>query len=98
MAKVVYCSRDYKVLKCHKDYVLVNLKGEYENHGHFEKEKTCMSLIKWMRKGTVPKKPYLRQSVLIISTDEKYKEKVRVKIEKDAQRQYYFNPNKGVRK
>lgn len=49
-----------------------------------------------MERQTVPKSNYLRESVLRISTDKKYKEKVRIKVEKDAQKKMYININKGV--
>lgn len=51
-----------------------------------------------MNKKLVPKSSYLRNSALRISTDEKYKEKIEIKIEKDKQKKYYVNINKGVKR
>lgn len=51
-----------------------------------------------MDKGQVPDSDYLRETVLRISLDTKYRDRVRNKIEKDKNKQLYFNPNKGVRR
>ena len=79
-------------------HVLINSLGKYENHGHIKKLKTCKMLIELMEKEIVPDSDYLRESVLRISLNEKYKEKVRNKIKKDKNKIWYHNPNKGVRR
>ena len=53
-------------------------------------------LIRFMRKGTVPKSKYLQDAVLRISTDEKYKELILLKQAKNKDRQFYRNINKGI--
>lgn len=78
--------------------MLINKKGKYKNHGHFRKFNTCLKMIQIMNKKLVPKSSYLRNSALRISTDEKYKEKIEIKIEKDKQKKYYVNINKGVKR
>ena len=78
--------------------MLINRHGGYENHGHFKKYNTCLKLIQIMKNNTVPFSDYLRTSVLRISTDEKYLEKVKIKMEKDKEKEHYININKGVKK
>lgn len=97
MSKIVYADKEYKILRNKKDYILINKKGEYENHGHFKKESTCHLLIKLINRNIVPHSHYLRQAVLRICTSDKYKDKVKRKIKKDKDKQVYFNSNKGVR-
>ena len=96
MCRVIDQIGIYKILQDSKGYVVCNTKGEYANHGHFKQLKTCYTIIKLMRKRTVPKSKYLRGSALRISTDKYYIEKVQSKIDKDKDRIYYFNPSKGV--
>lgn len=50
-----------------------------------------------MDKKIVPDSSYLRETVLRVSLDNKYKDKVKHKIKKDKDRQVYINVNKGVR-
>ena len=96
ISQVLYSNKKYKIIKNSRHYILINKCGEYENHGHFKKYNTCLKVIQLMERQTVPKSHYLRESVLRISTDKKYKEKVRIKVEKDAQKKMYININKGV--
>lgn len=98
MDKVVFCNDDYKIIHNNRDYTLINLKGNYSNHGHFCKESSCFLLIRLMKKQIVPKSKYLQDAVLRISTDEKYKEKVLAKQAKDKDKSHYFNINKGLKK
>lgn len=85
----------YKIIQDSRGFVLINTEGEYENHGHLKKKKTCNLLIYLMERKIVPDSKYLRKTVLRVSTDEDYKDKVRRKIEKDQNRRYYINVNKG---
>ena len=98
MDKCCYCDTEYKIIHNNRNYVLINLKGVQENHGHLKKLNTCHMLIRLMRKGTVPKSKYLQDAVLRISTDEKYKELVLLKQAKDKDKQFYRNINKGIKK
>lgn len=92
---LVYSDDNYKIINAKNEYVLINLKGEYEAHGHFKTRDVCFLIIDLIKKKRVPKSKYLREAVLRISTDEKYKEKVVFKITKDKNRTRYFNVNKG---
>ena len=98
MCRVVDQVGDYKILKASRSYIVKNVKGGYDNHGHFKKLKTCYLIIKLIQTQQVPKSRYLRESVIRIVTDIDYTNKVKRKIEKDRNRQYYFNSQKGVRK
>lgn len=90
---VVYRDGIYEVKKDNRGYVLINTLGDYDNHGHLKKLKTCKLVIKLMQNETVPHSPYLRGTVLRVSTNKKYKDKVRRKVAKDRDRQSYYNKN-----
>ena len=96
MARIVYKDDKYTVKANRDGYILCNNHGEYKNHGHLKQFKTCMLLIRLMENNIVPDSPYLRESVLRISTDEKYLTKVQVKMRKSKNK--YININKGVQR
>lgn len=99
MGKLVHRHKEFIVIE--DDYrpgwhIIINTLGKYENHGHVKFLGTCKKLLRLMDKGTVPDSPYLRDTALRVSLDEKYKAKVLHKIEKDKNKQKYFNSQKGV--
>lgn len=94
MAYTVYRDNKYTVKKNRYDFILCNNFGKYENHGHFKKFSTCMLLIRLMENDVVPDSNYLRQAVIRISVDEKYLQKVQIKMNKSKKK--YININKGV--
>lgn len=98
MANVVYTDGDFVVRECEKGFVLINMNGEYKNHGHIKSLKTAKMLIRLMRNKTVPNSDYLRGTVLRVSLDSDYKNKVLHKIEKDKNKPYFININKGIKK
>ena len=98
MSRVVGVIDEYKILQTSKDYIVVNTNGKYENHGHFKKLSTCYVIIRLIKRKTIPNKPFMLEAARRITIDEKYKEVLTNKQKKNKQRQYYFNPSKGVRK
>lgn len=88
---------DFKILKTSQGYIVKNVKGKYENHGHFKKLDTCYVIIKLINKRQVPRSKYLRGSALRLSLDKKYLSKVKRKINKDKNKQRYVNINKGIK-
>ena len=100
MGKVKFRFKEYLVIDegPKKGHVVINTKGKHENHGHIHSLGTCKKFIKLMDKKTIPNSPYLRESVLRISLDEKYKSDVQRKILKDKDKQKFFRPPKGVMK
>ena len=96
MDKVVFCNDEFKIIHNNRNYTLINLKGERENHGHLQKFETCLMLMRLMKKFIVPKSKYLQDAVLRISTDEIYRQKVLNKQVKDKNKTHYYNINKGV--
>lgn len=91
MCRVVDRVGGYKILQNGNGFIVSNTKGEYKNHGHFKRLKTCYTIIRIIGKKQVPRSKYLKGSVLRISTDEKYKERVRHKMRKDKNKQVYIN-------
>ena len=88
----------YRIQKGSRDYIVSNINGTYENHGHFQKLSTCYTLIRLMRKKTIPRSTYLLEAARRITTDPAYREALTIKQKKNKQRQRYFNPSKGVRR
>lgn len=99
MGKLVHRHNEFIVIEddYNNGHIIINTKGKYENHGHVKYLNTCTKLLKLMNKGIVPHSDYLRGTVLRISLDDKYIEKVKQKISKDKQKPKYININKGVR-
>jgi len=98
MAKFIDMIDGYRIQKGSRDYIVSNINGTYENHGHFQKLSTCYTLIRLMRKKTIPRSTYLLEAARRITTDSKYREVLTIKQKKNKQRQRYFNPSKGVRR
>ena len=95
--KIVFCNEDYKIIHNNRDFTLINLKGNYDSHGHLKKLNTCMLVIRLMKDGIVPHSQFLQETVLRISTDEKYIEKVLNKQEKYRNKLKYHNVNNGIK-
>lgn len=89
---------DLMILDCGKYFTIINTKGNYDNHCHVDRYSTAEMLCRLIRKQRVPDSKYLRELAQRVTIDKKYRKKIDIKIEKDKNRQYYFNPNKGVRK
>jgi hypothetical protein len=98
MAEFIDMIDEYRIQKGSRDYIVSNVNGKYENHGHFQKLSTCYTLIRLMQKKKIPRSAYLLEAARRITTDAKYKQTLELKQLKNKQRQRYFNPNKGVRK
>ena len=97
MARAVYTKDEYTVVKSKRGHVIINTKGIFEeNHAHVKHLSTCKMVIGLIKKNIVPDSSYLRETVKRLSLDSKYIDKINSKIEKDKNRQYYFNPSKGV--
>ncbi len=74
MCKVVNVIGQYKIIRTQKDYVVINMRGNYENHGHFKKLSTCYVICRLLNHWDVPKKRYLIRSCIRITTDVNYKD------------------------
>lgn len=72
------------------------MNGKYEHHGHVKYLGTCKKLIKMMNKKIIPDSNYLRGTVLRISLDKDYKDRIINKIEKDKQKPKFIKINKGL--
>lgn len=87
-----------KIINCGNYYTVINAKGNYQNHCHVNKRSTAELLCRLIKSKKVPDSSYLIESAKRVSIDWKYIEKIENKIEKDKNRQFYFNSQKGVRK
>lgn len=95
---IVYIDDKYKIIKSGRYYTLVNINSEYSKHAHIYKINTAFLLIRLIENQIVPKSKYLQQAALRLTTNEKYKDKVLYKQEKNANKEEYYNVNKGVKK
>ena len=98
MGKIVYHKNNYIITEEHskRGYIVINTEGTYSHHAHIKKLSTCKMLINLLEKEIVPNSAFLRVSALRLSTNDKYTEKIYRKIEKDSDRQFYRNINKGA--
>jgi hypothetical protein len=74
-------------------FTVRNLKGEYCNHVHLGTLAECESVIRWVENKVIPKKAFFRESCRRLATDRKYIQR----LENHKNKDYYYNPNKGVR-
>ncbi len=86
----------YKIQKGSRDYIVSNVNGKYENHGHFQKLSTCYVMIRLIRKNAIPKSSYLTEAASRITIDPKYKEILTHKLKKLKRKQMRYNSNKGA--
>ncbi len=97
MAEFIDRIDGYKIQKGSRDYIVSNVNGKYENHGHFQKLSTCYVMIRLIRKNTVPKSSYLIEAASRITIDPKYKKMLIHKLKKLKRKQMRYNSNKGIR-
>ena len=85
------------LIDCGRYITIVNSNGEHKHHAHINKGnkkkqyRSANLLMDLVRKKKVPRSRYFRQSALRLTLDEKYKRQIRIKIEKDKQKQNYTN-------
>lgn len=89
----------YKIIDCGNYQTIVNVDGEYCNHCHVNRRSTADMLVRLMRSKRVPNSHYLRNSIKRVTLDNKYIEKINIKIKKDKDRQRYRNiGGRGVKR
>lgn len=86
---------DFKIRGYRGHFILYNCKADKEHHTHIYSKKTCERLIDWICRKIVPDSGYLRESAKRISRDEKYIEKICIKVEKDSQKPKFHKVNNG---
>ena len=91
----IYFNKNSNNGKKKMKFILVNKQGGYKNHGHFKHYQTCEKLIEIMNHHKVPEKRYLQDSIIRITNDINYIEDIKRKQEKNKNKQYYININKG---
>ncbi|OSA89116.1 UNVERIFIED_ORG: hypothetical protein B2H93_16805 [Clostridium botulinum] len=95
MCMVINKIDNYEILKVHNGYIVKNLNGKYENHGHFKKLDTCYLIIDLVKNKKIPRSKYLIGSAIRLTTDEKYKNTLELK--RNKLKDTYYNVNKGVK-
>lgn len=87
---------DLYIKDCGKYYTIINLNGKYKNHCHIDNKKSAELFKKQVERKIVPRGSYFRSCALRVTTDDSYKEKILIKVNKDFNKTKYFNVNKGV--
>lgn len=82
--RVVHTSKRFKVLKHHKDFIVVKHNNfVYKEHGHFKTLYSAREFINIVEKGELPNSTYYRECALrVLGVDEYSKlkpKKVRIK-------------------
>lgn len=98
MGKLLHRRNEYIIIEeeNNRGVVLINTAGTYENHGHIRRLSTAIMMIDLIERGIVPKSDYLRCTALRVALDENYRRAILNKVEKDKNKEKYFNSNKGV--
>jgi len=99
MGKIVYHKDNYIITEEHskRGYIVINTEGTYENHGHVKSFKVAKTIIDLVQRKTIPYSDYLRHTALRLTLDNNYKMDILRKIEKDRNKEQYFNINKGLK-
>ena len=85
------------LIDCGRYITIVNANGEHKHHAHInrgnrkKRYRSANTLMRLVRNKTVPKSKYFRTSALRLTLDEKYKEEIKIKMEKDKQKPKYTN-------
>lgn len=82
-----------KILDCGNYITIVNVNGKEENHAHVKRRSTAELLVRLVKNKRVPDSPYLRTSAKRLTLSTKYIRNINIKIEKDKNRQSYYNKN-----
>lgn len=100
MGKIVYHKNNYIVTEesSNRGYVVINIAGTYQNHGHIKTLKGAKTIIDLVERKIVPRSDYLRHTALRLTLDDNYKMDILRKIEKDRNKTRYININKGLKK
>ncbi len=70
MSKVLEVRGDYKILATNRDYVVLNMALEYENHAHFKSIQPLYHLLTLIEHGLMPNSPYLKKAAKRLLGDE----------------------------
>ena len=89
---------DLYIKDCGSYNTVINLNGNYKSHCHIDNRKSAELFKKQVERKIVPRGKYFRSCALRVTIQEGYIEKILVKIDKDKNRTWYRNINKGLQK
>lgn len=100
---LVYTKKNFKVFysKEHKNYIVYNMKKPFqEGHTHLQKYEQTQYAIDCVLKNKIPKKTnkYFLISLLRLTKDKKYMERLQRIIDDKEKPQHYRNVPKNFRK
>nr|DAZ34420.1 MAG TPA: hypothetical protein [Caudoviricetes sp.] len=100
---LVYTKKNFKVFysKEHKNYIVYNMKKSFqEGHTHLQKYEQTQYAIDCVLKNKIPKKTnkYFLVSLLRLTKDKKYAERLQRIIDGEEKPQHYRNVPKNFRK
>lgn len=88
---------DLYIKDCGSYFTVSNLNADYKHHCHIDNKKSAELFKKQVERKIVPRGKYFRSCALRVTIDDSYRDKILIKIDKDKQKQKYYNSSKGVR-
>ena len=62
--RIVEVIGDFKICRTSRKYILINCKGGYENHAHFDSLKGAKYCLEFKEKKIKPKNQYFRDALI----------------------------------
>lgn len=93
---IILTDGDYYVKKSKRSYVVINLKGNYKNHSHFNNFGSAKKCIYLTKNKIIPKSIYMMIACMRLSTDELYIKKIQKVKEVKENKQNIKYKNKKV--
>ena len=84
--RILETKGDFILGQTSRDFVVINIKGTYENHSHFETKDGAKKCITLINKNIMPKSKFLRQAALRLLGRVKFLE-----LREPKQKDKYYN-------
>ena len=72
MADSIWEDKEFRIIRCKRDYVLIRKNFAYKYHAHFEDLKGAKTVVVLFYKKLIPHGRYQRGSMKRLTTDEEY--------------------------
>lgn len=82
----------FTIKRTTRDYVVIRVNGEYEQHSHFKSKSGARKMIELIEHNKLPDKKYFRIAAKRLLTEEEYDSLV------GSKKQKYYNVNKVNRR
>ena len=82
----------FTIKKTSRDYVVIRINGEYQQHAHFKKSSGARKIIELIEHGKLPTKKYFIDAAKRLLTEEEFEQL------RGGKKQKYYNVNRGTRR